>query len=121
MFLTKQPGQIALSRADTTNQTDYRNSSRSIRQAEESESGGERPWTAWAFEERNIARPAAVVTLYDADRFLVSQGQNGKTVPAESGRLQDLQRRRLDQVFDARPIFLHVGSDKVGLQRRQIA
>ena len=34
MFLTKQPGQIALSRADATNQTDYRNPSRSILHAE---------------------------------------------------------------------------------------
>ncbi len=39
MILTKLPGEMALSRANTANQTDYRNSSRSILQAGEGESG----------------------------------------------------------------------------------
>ena len=49
MFFTKLPGEMAFSRSNATDQADYGNSSRSIRQAETGEPGGERPWTAWAW------------------------------------------------------------------------
>src|SRR5262245_9620765 len=121
MFLTKQPGQIALSRADTTNQTDYRNPSRSILHAESRCVRRREAVDRLGVWERNKSRPAAVVTLYDADPILVSQGQNGKSVLAGSGRIEHLQRRRLDQVLHSRPILLHAGSNEMGLERRQIA
>src|SRR5262249_51496594 len=84
------------------------------------ESGGERPWTAWAFGNGTNRARLRLSPYMMQTRFWFRKGKTENPFWRDSGRLEDLQRRRSDQVLDSRPILLHVGSNEMGLQERQI-
>src|SRR5262249_36209537 len=85
------------------------------------ESGGERPWTAWAFGNGTNRARLRLSPYMMQTRFWFRKGKTEKPFWRGSGRLEDVQRRRSDQMLDSRPIFLHVGSNEMGFQGREIA
>jgi hypothetical protein len=69
MGITQQPGEVAFAGSDATDQTDHRDSSRSICHAEAGESEGREAVNCKGFEDRTVSRPIAVGSSMMQTRF----------------------------------------------------